>query len=96
MGKNLETAIFFLATFRQYLEFHIRMVKCLLHSRMRKRVGKFEIVFETYFRKGAVDKSEFEDTIGGAKKTDDAEEEKIDITTKKRKYDESEYTIGGD
>mmetsp|Transcript_22263 Transcript_22263/g.24754 ORF Transcript_22263/g.24754 Transcript_22263/m.24754 type:complete len:303 (-) Transcript_22263:33-941(-) len=91
--KNLETAVYFLTTFRQYVEYHVRMVKCLLHNRIRKRIGKFEIVFEKALREGVQKQSEYKTTIGGAEKSDKPEEEKISGVSKK-KYDESEYTIG--
>lgn len=92
--KNLETAVYFLATFRQYVEFHVRMVKCLLHTRMRKRIGKFEIVFEKALREGVTKKTEYKTTIGGAAKTDKADEDKVKVLSKKKEYKEEEYTIG--
>lgn len=94
LKKNLETAVYFLATFRQYIEFHIKMAKCLLHNRMRKRIGKFEIVFEKALREGVKSKAEYKATIGGKKQTDKADEEKVNVLSKKKNYDESEYTIG--
>lgn len=92
--KNLETALYFLTTFRQYVEYHVRMVKCLLHSRMRKRIGKFEIVFEKALREGVHKKMEYKDNIGGAAQSDKPEEEKITEISKKKNYNEEEYTIG--
>lgn len=94
--KNLETCIYFLTTFRQYVEYHVRMVKCLIHSRMRKRIGKFEIVFEKALRTGVIKPAEHKTTIGGQQKSDKPEEEKVTELASKRKYDEEEYTIGGD
>lgn len=86
--KNLETAIYFLTTFRQYVEYHVRMVKCLLHTRMRKRIGKFEIVFEKALREGVTKDVEYKTTIGGALKTDKAEEETISELSSKRRHDD--------
>ena len=91
--KNLETAVYFLATFRQYVEFHVRFVKCLLHNRIRKRIGKFEIVFEKAIREGVQKQYEYKTTIGGASKSDKPEEEKISGVFKKH-HDDDEYTIG--
>jgi len=82
--NNLETTVYFLTTIRQYIEFHVRMVKCLLHSRMRKRVRKFEIVFEKALREGVQKQSEYKTTIGGASKNDNPEEEKISGISNKR------------
>lgn len=93
--KNLEVALYFLTTFRQYVEFHVRMAKCLLHSRMRKRIGKFEIVFEKALREGVHKKLEYKDNIGGAMKSDKPEEEKISEMSSKRTYKE-EHVIGED
>lgn len=50
--KNLETAVYFLTTFRQYMEYHVRMAKCLLHTKLRRRVAKFEIIFRKALRDG--------------------------------------------
>lgn len=104
--KNLETAIYFLTTFRQFVEYHVRMVKCLLHSRMRKRISKFELVFEKALRQGIHKEIAYKTTHGGKQKTDKIEEEKISGVTKKKvvqekasaipkkKVEEEEFTIG--
>jgi actin related protein 2/3 complex subunit 2 len=92
--KNLETAVYFLTTFRQYMEYHIRMVKCLLHNKMRNRIAKFEIVFEKALREGITSKVDFKTTIGGKQVSDKNEEEKVNVLSKKKAYDESKYTIG--
>jgi hypothetical protein len=94
--KNMETAVYFLTTFRQYVEFHIRMVKCLLHSRMRKRIAKLEIVFERALRSGVTNQVEYKTNIGGAAQSDKPEEEKINTFTKKRAIDTEEHAIGDD
>jgi actin related protein 2/3 complex subunit 2 len=91
--KNFETATYFLTTFRQYIEYHVRMVKCLLHSRMRKRINKFEIVFEKALRQGVHKEVAYKTTQGGTQKTDTIKEEKISgVSTKK--VDLEEFTIG--
>ena len=90
--KNFETACYFLTTFRQYIEYHIRMVKCLLHNRMRKRIGRFEIVFSKALREGVTKTAEYKTTIGGAQKSDKIEEEKISGLSKKAQREE--HVIG--
>lgn len=81
--KNLETAVYFLVTFRQYLEYHIRMAKCLLRTKLRKRIAKFEIIFEKAYREGVLKSVEYKTTHGGEKKSDKAEEEKVAELKKK-------------
>eukprot|EP00344_Euplotes_crassus_P010647 CAMPEP_0196999632 /NCGR_PEP_ID=MMETSP1380-20130617/4766_1 /TAXON_ID=5936 /ORGANISM="Euplotes crassus, Strain CT5" /LENGTH=343 /DNA_ID=CAMNT_0042416617 /DNA_START=45 /DNA_END=1076 /DNA_ORIENTATION=- len=88
--KNLETACYFLTTFRQYVEFHIRMVKLLLHSRMRKRISKFEIVFAKSLREGLHKKIETK-TFMRDNRSRKPEEEKISTSSR---MNEEEYTIG--
>ena len=92
--KNLDTATYFLTTFRQYMEYHVRMMKSLLHTKMRNRIVKFEIVFEKALREGVTSKMDYKTTIGGKQISDKTEEEKVSVLSTKKKYDEDEYTIG--
>lgn len=39
--KGYVQTLNYLTQFRQYVEFHIRMIRLLLHSRLRKRVNRF-------------------------------------------------------
>jgi len=90
LKKNLETACYFLTTFRQYVEFHIRMVKLLLHSRMRNRISKFEIVFAKALRQGLHKQIETK-TFMKDNRSRRHEEEKISTSSRRN---EEEYTIG--
>lgn len=99
--KNLDTAVYFLTTFRQYMEFHIRMTKSLLHTKMRNRIAKFEIVFERALRQGATSKENFKKTIGGEQISDKAKVEKVEVLSKKKEEkpapkEVKEHTIGDD
>lgn len=61
---------------------------------MRSRISKFEIVFEKALRKGVTSQVQYKTTVGGKQISDKVEDEKISELSKKRKYDEEEYTIG--
>jgi hypothetical protein len=91
--KNFDASVYFLTTFRQYVEFHVRMVKVLIHSNMRKRISRFEIAFEKALRLGPAKIGEYREKYFGAEGKDANEEEKIS-TVIKRAISEEEYTIG--
>ena len=76
--EGIDGPLYFLQSFRQFLSYHIHFIKTMLHSKMRRRVNKLQIVFEKAQRQGMIAKN-FKTTIGGSEHSSKADQDNVSI-----------------